>query len=234
MQAESGQPLEEIVARKEAERAAGGGSFFWGIGNALGERVEMLLQRTVKPQVAFSIMRSRPKAEDTAPDEVMVWTAYVDRQRAVRPLPAHVLLLSRGSTAKGEKKRHYALVCHSEERLELRPRGTINLGQFRNLGSQTPNVGASQVTAVLEHDGGVHDGLTYDVHMLAELADPYLVRLANPRILTPAERRAVAEVSTGRTGKMAWLRFVRGVRSAGRSAECSDGTQDLFGSSGAP
>ena len=234
MQAESGQPLEEIVARKEAERAAGKGLFFWGIGNGLGDRVEMLLQRTSEPKVAFSIMRSRPKAEDVAPDEVMVWTAYLDPRHGIKPLPPHVLLLSRGSTAGGEKKRHYALVCHSKERLELLPRGTIHLGQFRNLGSQTPNVGASQVTAVLEHHGGKEEGLSYDVHLLADLLDPYFVRLAEPRILTSAERDAVARVSAGGTSRKAWLQFVTDVRSAGRPADPDDGAQDLFGGSGAP
>lgn len=234
MQAESGQPLDEIIARKEAERAAGKGLFFWGIGNGLGDRVESLLQRTSEPKVAFSVMRSRPKHEDVAPDEVMVWTAYVDPRCGIKPLPPHVLLLSRGSTAGGEKKRHYALVCRSEERLVLRPRGTIHLGQFRNLGSHTPNVGASQVTAVLEHHGGAEVGLSYDVHLLADLAAPYFVRLAEPRILTAAERDAIARVSAGRTTRKAWLEFVTGVRSAGRPAEAEDGTQDLFGGSGAP
>ena len=36
MQAEAGQGLAAIVARKEAERAAVDGIFWWGIGNSLG------------------------------------------------------------------------------------------------------------------------------------------------------------------------------------------------------
>jgi len=215
MQAEAGQSLEEIVARKEMERSAGRGIFFWGVGNALGERVKKLVERAHVPRVAFSMMRSRPKAEDSAPAEVLLWTAYVDPKTGVRPLPSHVLLLSRGTTANGEKRRHYALVCRSENRLEMRHRGTIHLGQFRNLGSSTPNVGASQVTAVLEHHGGTREGLSYDVHLVACLMNPYFVRLAEPRILTLAERDVVARVSAG-FSSTDWLRFVSELRAAGR------------------
>lgn len=38
VQAESGQTLNAIVARKEKERLAGAGVFFWGVGNALSLR----------------------------------------------------------------------------------------------------------------------------------------------------------------------------------------------------
>lgn len=40
MQAEAGEILAGIVARKEAERAAGNGEFWWGIGNSLGKAVQ--------------------------------------------------------------------------------------------------------------------------------------------------------------------------------------------------
>ncbi len=38
MQAESGQDLLNIVRRKEIERRANGGIFFWGVGNAPTEQ----------------------------------------------------------------------------------------------------------------------------------------------------------------------------------------------------
>lgn len=39
MGAESGEGLEQIVRRKEAERLQGSGQFWWGIGNSLGPAV---------------------------------------------------------------------------------------------------------------------------------------------------------------------------------------------------
>jgi hypothetical protein len=211
MQAEAGQSLLEIVARKELERSAGRGIFFWGVGNALGDRVKKLVEHVEIPIVAFSMMRSRPKAADAAPAEVLLWTAYVDSWKRVKPLPPHVLLLSRGSTTGGEKKRHYALVCHSEDRLEMRHRGTIHLGQFRNFGSCTPNVGASQVTAVLEHHDDPREGLSYNVDLVARLVEPYFVRLAEPRLFTHSERDAVSRVSADFSSKK-WLRLLAGTR----------------------
>jgi hypothetical protein len=229
MQAESGQPLEHIVRRKEMERASGGGLFFWGVGNPLGDRVDMLLRRTSHPKVAFSVMRSRPKAEDSAPDQVLLWTTYVDTRGHMQPLPPHVLLLSRGSTSGGEKKRHYALVCRSDEPLELGFHGTIHLGRYRNLGSETPNVGASQVTAILEHDRGEHDGPAYSVDLLADLTTPHFVRLAAPRILTTAERDEVDHASQGTTER-AWLQMVTRMRVADAPLGDDDGWS-LFGRS---
>jgi hypothetical protein len=222
MHAESGQTLEAIVTRKEAERCAGAGIFFWGVGNSLGKRLDVFLQRTREPKVAFSVMRSRPKPEDAAPDEVLVWTACMDSTGTIRPLPRHVLLLSRKSTAAGEKRRHYALVCRSNEPLTLGPRGSLHLGQFQNLGSRTPKVGASQVTTILERHGKPGDGLTYNIDLLADLVDPHFVRLAKPRILTAAQRDQITRASTGRASINDWLRLVSEVRAAGRVAEPED------------
>ena len=42
MQVEAGQALESIIARKEIERRAGGGLFFWGVGNAPSTAINAL------------------------------------------------------------------------------------------------------------------------------------------------------------------------------------------------
>jgi hypothetical protein len=39
MGVESGEKLEQIVRRKEAERVKGNGQFWWGVGNSLGPAV---------------------------------------------------------------------------------------------------------------------------------------------------------------------------------------------------
>lgn len=229
MQAEAGQPLEHIITRKESERAHGDGLFFWGVGNPLGQRVDALVHRVGRPNVAFSVMRSRPKAEDANPAGVLVWTSYIDRAGEEKPLPPHVLLLSRSGTAGGEKTRHYAIVCRSDEPLALRPRGVIFIQRFRNLGSETPNVGPSQVTAILEHHGSSGDGTCYSVDMLAEMAEPYFVRLARPRLLSPAERSTVEAAAAAPLPRSAWMELVTATRASGEPVRPTPADRDLFG-----
>lgn len=151
MQAEAGQGLTDIVRRKELERTLGAGQFWWGIGNPLGENLTRLVARDPAPPVLFSIMRGRPKREDTTPDAVVAWTAYLDASGRLAPLPAQVLVTSRASTAGGDKRRHYALVCRADRPLALATLGELDATHYRNLGSEAPRVGASQVTAVVEH-----------------------------------------------------------------------------------
>ena len=40
MGADAGEPLSHIIVRKEAERTAGAGEFWWGLGTPLGDSVE--------------------------------------------------------------------------------------------------------------------------------------------------------------------------------------------------
>lgn len=213
MQTESGQPLDTIIGRKEVERRAGQGIFCWGIGSSLGNQAASLAKRSAPPRLLFSTMRSRPKAADTTPGQVLLWTAYVDPHGVRRPLPGHVVVVSRGGDEGRPKTAHYALVCRSSEPLEPRRRGELDLSRFRNLGSAKPQVGASQVTAVLERQRPVEQANHYQVDMLAELAAPYFVRLTDPVPLTPAERVSLDAVP-GACGADAgeWLAFARGLR----------------------
>lgn len=229
MQAEAGQPLEHIITRKESERAHGDGLFFWGVGNPLGQRVEALVDRVGRPKVAFSVMRSRPKVEDANPAGVLVWTAYINRAGEEKTLPSHVLLLSRAGTAGGEKTRHYAIVCRSDEPLALRPRGVIFIQRFRNLGSDTPNVGPSQVTAILEHHGAGREGTCYSVDMLAEMAEPYFVRLTRPRLLSATERETVETATAGPVPRKTWMELVATMRASGKLIRPAPVAHDLFG-----
>ena len=215
MQAESGQQLEKIIERKEAERLAGRGVFFWGIGNPLGGKVTALGRRTSRPKILFSVMRSKPKRADAAPAQVLLWNFSVGPRGTIEPLPEHVVVVSRGAHEGKEKAAHYALVCHSPEPLELRPLGSFDPSGFRNLGSSNPRVGASQVTAVLErHVAAAAEGL-YEINMVAELVPPYFVRLAGAVPLTPDER-SLLDRAAGAHGQDAarWLGFARHLRTA--------------------
>lgn len=214
MHAESGQALDVILQRKEAERRAGNGVFFWGIGNPLGDKVAALARCVERPQVLFSVMRSRPKRIDAAPAEVLLWTLFVDRHGSVRPLPDHVVVVSRGSAAGRAKLAHHALVCRSPDPLQLGRHGTLNLSAFRNLGSGNPRVGNSQVTAILERQPAVGTN-HYHVDIVASLAPPYFVRLAGPAPLS-ADERALLDTAGARASgdPQKWTAFARGLRAA--------------------
>lgn len=180
MQAEAGQCLDAIIARKEIERRAGGGSFLWGVGNAPSVVAKAFARALVPVRIVFSIMRSRPKAVDAAPGRTMAWRRYIDAHGVYRPLPTHALVTSRGDSAGGAKHNHYALMCRSDTPLELRRGESFDPASFRNIGGAGGRVGASQVTALLRRVGESAGASKYEVNLTAWLADSYWVRLIDP------------------------------------------------------
>src|SRR4051812_40360539 len=72
---EAGEPIEQILKRKEIERRHNEGVFYWGIGNSLAPSMAELLRRARRPEVLFSPIRSRPRPVDIAPDAVVRWHA---------------------------------------------------------------------------------------------------------------------------------------------------------------
>lgn len=95
MQAEAGQGLAAIVARKEREREAGDGLFFWGVGNAPAVMTNALARLNHPVRVVFSIMKGKPKAEDLRPRQTLVWRKYLDTDGVERDLPPNALITSR-------------------------------------------------------------------------------------------------------------------------------------------
>jgi hypothetical protein len=67
--------------------------------------------------------------------------------------------------------------------------GKLPVGHFRNLGSANPRIGASQVTAVIEHQDAGCEGPTYDINFAAELVSPYCVQLTEPVPLSQEDLR---------------------------------------------
>jgi hypothetical protein len=180
MQAEAGQTLDAIIARKEMERVAGCGLFVWGIGNPPAALSRVLARGQVPVQVVFSIMKSRPKRVDVVPSRVVAWRRYIDCHGVERPLPAHALVLSRGDSARGPKLTHYALMCRSDEPLELRRGEPFDPAAFRNASAAGAPVGASQVTALLRRTGVASCLSDYEANFTAWLTDSYWVRLVDP------------------------------------------------------
>jgi hypothetical protein len=245
MQAEAGQSLEEIVHRKELERLAGGGLFFWGVGNGLGSNLTRLLARDPAPSILFSIMKGKPRRADVNPSGVLVWASYVDSGGRLQPLPRTALVLSRAATTLSEKRRHYALVCESSTPLRLERLGALNSAHFRNLGSSAPSVGSSQVTAVIEHvasdysgvvrgEGGIELGrplgAQYDVNLVAQMAKPYFVRLAQPKLISADMRLRLGSIRSSGLTAMMWCDLVDEVHRSAQTtaAESDELLGDLF------
>jgi hypothetical protein len=177
MGVESGEGLEQIVRRKEAERLKGNGLFWWGIGNSLGPAVrDAARAQGGKLSVLFSPMLGKPKTADSAPAMIWRWTAWEDEAGNIHVLPPHAKVISRGAEA---KNRHYALVCHSDAPLALaRGKARFDPSRCRTLSGKVP--GASQVTALLQGTPESHRSGQYEVCFRATLVEPWAVKLVRP------------------------------------------------------
>lgn len=175
---EAGETVSEILARKERERHATGGIFFWGIGNSVAPAIASLLHRSRCPEVLFSPIRSRPRSVDVRPPRLVRWSHGETLEGRLIKLPEEVLVTSRWSAA---RPAHYALVCRSNDPIAAGNHGELSFGQLRNLLSGRP-LGASQVTAVVRRARGIAaDGPSYPIALRVMLDAPYFVRLRHPR-----------------------------------------------------
>ena len=184
MGTEAGETLDGILSRKELERQATGGLFLWGIGNSIGDAVEVLARRVREPEVLFSCTKTQARLIDVTPDRRVVWTGALT-------MPGHRYQLPRGTRVMGgvvDGRRlppRYALVCASERPLDVADHGSLRFSELRNLVSGRP-VGASQVTAVVERSDEASEtsGTTYVVRIRARLIEPYFVRLTDPVVVS--------------------------------------------------
>ncbi len=220
MQAEAGQDIRSIIARKEIERCAGNGLFFWGIGNAPSRLIRRLAAEGEDIDVVFSLMKSRPKTRDVAPGGILAWTTYFDLHEVERPLPPHVLVTSRMDIGSGTKSVHYALMCYSEESLWIGDFGPFDPSAYRNIGDAGGPVSSSQVTALIVRTGDESPAADYRVNLRAKLFGSYWVRLARPCILGEIGRRALkaAAARANRISAEEWIGIVSDIRSIAPSA----------------
>jgi hypothetical protein len=186
MGTEAGEPLERIIARKEAERSACGGIFYWGIGSAIGPAVAALVAVAKSPDVLFSPIKSPARVVDVAPSHVVRWSGGRGLSGEWVNLPEAAHVTSRWDPLRPGAAR-YALVCQSDRPLELGFHGELSFEQLCNLRSGAP-VGASQVTAVVRRTrrraAAVRER-SYPVALRARIVWPYLIRLASPSPSTP-------------------------------------------------
>ena len=199
MQAEAGQEIRRIISRKEAERRAGDGLFFWGVGNAPSRAIGTLSQESSDVDVVFSLMKSRPQARDLSPSGVVVWHTYFDNKGIERPIPDHVLVLSRELSNTRYKSVHYALVCSSDQELRLADLGSFDPKAYRNIGDNGGQIGSSQVTALIVRTQDESLVSTYRINFRAKLVGCYWVRLGRPHSLKGTDLNTLAEISSSAT-----------------------------------
>jgi hypothetical protein len=223
MQAEAGQQLKAIIARKELERQAGEGLFVWGVGNAPGRMVSLLARLGKQVDAIFSVMKTKPSAADVRPVTLLVWRSFVDVHGIVRPLPDHTLVTSRGHVSGGRKRSHYALMCHSADPIALGDHGPFDPAAYRNAGSGAP-VGASQVTALLKRCTREKRETNYRISFRAKLTGGYWVKLADPIEIIGA-KRVEAENRLATANAADWRNIVGDIRE-GDTVAVSNGRED--------
>lgn len=189
MQAQAGQDLRTIVARKEVERCAGESLFLWGIGNAPARQIGYFSRLAMHVDVVFSVMKTKPKLVDRYPRELWVWRGYMDRFGNTQPLPNHVLVMSGNRGQVSPHRVHYALVCKSDCPLMLKCIRPFDSTAYRNVGGTGAPVAASQVTALLRRVAGEKLEGSYSIDMRAGLTGDYWVKLTDPRRLDDRQQQ---------------------------------------------
>jgi hypothetical protein len=219
MHAEAGQGLHSILERKERERVAGNGLFFWGVGNPPSKLIKPLARIGEPISVVFSRMKSKPKAIDENPTTTVVWRRYIDREEKLQLLPPHVLITSRGESAGRTKTVHYALQCFSPEPLRINlERTKFNPTNYRNAGGTGALIGNSQVTALLvqQEEKQTSSANEYSVDLRAMLTGSYWVKLVDP---LPLDQKAQKLIDSSDISPSAWVSFVAEVRQTLRSVD---------------
>lgn len=230
MGSEAGQPLEAILWRKELERQAGDGIFSWGIGNSLGSSVEFARQLTSGSgvEILFSPMKSKPKAIDVAPTQLVLWLSYRLPDGRLADLPEHMLITSRGGASGSEKRTHYALFCERCEAIDSSENsGVVDAARAKNLVSSNP-LGASQVTAMVRYGAqeSPHPRKPYPVLFRARMYQEGFVRLATPVVLMGSllsDYRLLCAVQDAKSWLYGAVKLRRDVRAAMRVAVHSQG-----------
>lgn len=213
MQAEAGQPLADIVSRKEAERAAGGGIFCWGVGNPPSRALSRVRASGDPVDVIFSIMKSKPRVQDATPSELLVWHSYIDGEGILRPLPEASLVTSRADTLTKAKSAHYALICFSSEPLVLADYGSFDPTAYRNVSDEAGPIGSSQVTALVRRIEPEASEAAYRINLRARLTDSYWVRLAGASTLSAEARLKVQALESRVPVGDKWIDLVSDIRS---------------------
>jgi hypothetical protein len=204
---DAAQPLTEIIIRKEAERKSGG-SFWWGIGTPLGDRVESVAILNGRTLPAWFSALDAKQAQQVSGQTVRVWKGWRSIRTGQRGIiPKHVLVLSDvKKNKKGHDLPYYALVCESDAELRLGNHGPFDPDQCLTVANGIPP-GGSQRAALLTTKGKHLHG-PYQISFKANLIGPWFVRLTDHRALTASELAKVRQYKPGDD----WLRLCESIR----------------------
>jgi hypothetical protein len=161
--------------------------------------------------VVFSLMKGKPNSQDVAPGGILAWRSYLDADGVERPVPPHALVTSRNETETGSKNAHYALMCHSDDALELDDLGSFDPSAYRNVSGTGAPVSSSQVTALLLQVSEERLSSGYRINFRARLTGSYWVRLTDPCPVGQWGRAALSRCR-GMT-ELEWLDLVTRIRS---------------------
>lgn len=200
--AEAGESADTVLRRKEAERIRNDGLFLWGIGNSMAPAVRHFLVRAAEapPAVVFSPMRSLARREDMFPRAVARWTRAIGLDGEEWPIPPGSTVTSRIDSAKGEKRRHYALVCRLDSALVADEEGPrFSISDVHNYVSGAP-VGHSQVTSLVRYSGQDQQAGDYVAAVIAQLTYPYVLELFVPVVTSEPASTASTRTRTSVEG----------------------------------
>jgi hypothetical protein len=188
---EAGETISQILRRKDAERCANCGTFFWGIGNSVAPGITELVRASSQPELLFSPIKGAARVADVNPDAVVRWQSAETINGQFFRLPVGAVLTSRMAA---RKRSHYALVCHTDEPLRVSDHGHISFHALRNLLSGR-SVGSSQVTAVVRLlRGSFLESATYTIALRVRLVYPFFVRLRDPVPISNLPGSVVADI----------------------------------------
>ena len=204
----SGEPLENIIRRKNLERKSGTGEFehifWWGVGNDYGKAVSINFDDHI-PEILFSkALDKTPR--NTPPNNPFVWTTYRifdpgvgDYGETSFPVPKHIIVQSKSDG------RYFAFVCRSRRSLEPTEANLLYRKEMRNLDkngylgktlekSQQP-AGVVKYSQARRNSQGA-----YPVDLRANLAHPCFVKLDDPMRLSDSQNRLLKVIgSEGKT-----------------------------------
>jgi hypothetical protein len=205
------EPLKHTIVRKEAERIAGAGEFWWGLSSSLGIGVEVMAERNGG---TLAVLFSKSKNTETKQiSEVRIWNAWrsvlhPDQQGRI---PGHIIVTS-GRDPKKRQTR-YALICHSPVKLALGNVGFCDLAQCRRVKGrdQVAVLRGAQLFTKQEPLISPRGSFSQSVSIALEatLFGRCYVQLENSRVLTDAELDNLLQFQEGND----WLSLVKKLRS---------------------
>lgn len=201
---DASEPLTDILIRKEAERVAGNGEFWWGLDTALGGVASVATANDGLLPVIFSARQPTTNASDFS---ACVWNGWESTEGGNSgALPNHVLITS-AYDPRNEGSPHYALVCRCSSQLLLRDY-VFNPARCRQVKSGIPPA-YSQRAALLKGEM-VHARGSYTKGFAAELVAPWYVKLTDNRLLTSGDLAAIRlfDPADDWLGLVRWLRRV--------------------------